>query len=104
VIVGVGGAALDFLLREGSPVFPDVPIVIAGLEPADLAERNLIPGVTGVLMERTFSPTVDLALRLHPGTERFVFVSGVGDFDVRLAETARREFGAYADRYQFVYL
>ena len=60
--------------------------------------------MTGVLVKREFSPTLDVALRLHPDTTRVVFVGGTSEFDARLVEQARDEFRRYEDRLAFTYL
>jgi hypothetical protein len=55
-------------------------------------------------LRRTFAPTVDIALGLHPQTARVAVVTGSSDFDSLLLEQARQEFRAYEDRLAFTYL
>jgi hypothetical protein len=55
-------------------------------------------------LRRTFAPTVDIALGLHPQTARVAVVAGSSDFDSLLLEQARQEFRAYEDRLAFTYL
>ncbi|MQA92121.1 MAG: PAS domain S-box protein [Gemmatimonas sp.] len=104
VAVGVTGESLDFLLGDGDPVFPGVPIVFSGIDDDELDDRRLPANVTGVLMRREFAPTLDIALRLHPETRHVVFVAGTSKFDRRLTERAKREFQSYAGELEFTYL
>ena len=104
VVVAVMGPALDFLLSEGDPVFPGTPVVFCGIDRREIEGRALPSHVTGVLLKREFSPTLEVALRLHPDTTRAVFVGGTSEFDARLVEQARGEFRSYEDRLAFTYL
>ena len=92
VVVAAMGPSLDFLVGAGDPVFPGTPIVFCGIDRREIERRALPPGVTGVLVKREFAPTLDLALRIHPGTTRVVVVAGTSEFDTRLLEQARGEF------------
>ena len=95
-VVATMGPALDFLVGGGSVVFPGVPIVFCGVDRRELGGRPLPANVTGVLLRREFAPTLQLALRLHPGTRRVLFVAGTSEFDRRLTDAARAEFRATA--------
>lgn len=92
VVVAVIGPALEFMLAHGAEVFPGARIVFCGIDRRDLQARRLPAGVTGVLLKREFAPTLELALRLHPGTQRVLFVAGSSPFDHRLREAAAAEF------------
>jgi signal transduction histidine kinase len=102
--VAVMGPSLDFMLKHGEVVFPGAPIIFCGIDRRELADRPLPPRVTGVLLKRDFSPTLDLALSLHPDASLIVVVSGTSEFDTRILEDARGEFQAYEGRLAFKYL
>ena len=104
VAIAAMGPSLDFLLGPGDPVFPGTPIVFCGIDRRELERRALPDHVTGVLLKREFSPTLQVALRLHPDTRRVVFVGGTSEFDARLVEQARGEFRSYEGRLSFSYL
>jgi hypothetical protein len=91
VVVAVMSPALDFLLSHGSDVFRGTPIVFCGIDRRELGGRALPSRVTGVVLKRAFAPTLDIALKLHPGTRRVVFVAGTSEFDRRVLEQAREE-------------
>lgn len=98
VVVAVMGPALDFLIRHGDAVFPGARIVFCGIDRRSLDVETLPPHVTGVLVEREFAPTLELALTMHPDTTRVVFIGGASQFDVRVIRQARTELGAYEAR------
>lgn len=104
VAVAVMGPALDFLLSHGPEVFPGTPIVFCGVDRTELGDAPLPPNVTGVLLERKFYPTLELALAIHPRTRRVVFVGGTSKFDTRLVEQARNELRSYQNRVQLTFL
>ena len=66
VVVAAMGPALDFLLSQGDPVFPGTPIVFCGIDRREIEGRALPSHVTGVLVKREFSPTLEVALRSTP--------------------------------------
>jgi hypothetical protein len=104
VAVAVMCSALDFLLSYREAIFPGTPIVFGGIDRRQIGERPLPPNVRGILLKREFGPTLELALRLHPKTERVAVVAGTSDFDTQLLGEAKKEFSAYEDRLAFTYL
>jgi signal transduction histidine kinase len=98
LIIAAMGPSLEFLLQYGREVFPGVPTVFCGIDRRELPRRELPPNVTGVLVQREFRPTLDLALRLQPDTRRVVLISGTSGFDRRLAAQALGELHGVEDR------
>jgi PAS domain S-box-containing protein len=104
VVVAVMDPALSFLLNHGDDIFPGTPIVFCGIDRRNFGGRTLPSHVTGVLLKREFSPTLELVLSLHPDTRRIVLVAGTSEFDTQLVEQAREEFRVFEDRLTFTYL
>jgi hypothetical protein len=102
--IDVATPSLEFLLNYGSVIFPGTPIVFCGVDKTELGNRLLPPHVHGILLKREFAPTIEIALHLHPGTERAVVVAGTSDFDTRLLELAKIDFGFYKERIDLQYL
>jgi signal transduction histidine kinase len=102
--IAILSPSLDFLLNYGSIIFPGAPIVFCGIDKTELGNRVLPPHVRGILLKREFAPTVEIALSLHPKTERAVIVAGTSDFDTRLLGQAKREFRFYEERLDIQYL
>ena len=55
------------------------------------------------MLKREFSPTLELALNLHPQARQAIVVAGTSDFDTLLLEQARKEFEPYAGRVNITY-
>lgn len=104
VAVATFGPSLEFLLKHGDAIFPGTPIVFCGIDRRELGDRSLPPHVHGVLLKREFAPTLELALGLHPDTKHIAVVTGTSEFDTRLLEQARQQFGVYESRLAFRYL
>ena len=104
LVVAVMGPSLDFLLRHRDTLFPGVPIVFCGADPSDLEGKRLGPNVTGVVVKRTYAPTLELALKLHPDARRVFVVSGASGFDRQLQAIARRELAPFESRVGVTYL
>jgi signal transduction histidine kinase len=96
--------ALEFLLNYGSVIFPGTPIVFCGIDKTELGNRLLPSQVRGILLKREFAPTVEIALQLHPRTEHAVVVAGTSEFDTRILDEAKIDFGFYESRLDFKYL
>ena len=74
-LVAPASIPLDFLLKYRSELFPDASIVFATERPVDqklMAASN----ATGVVYANSYRRTIDLALKLHPGTEQVFIISG----------------------------
>lgn len=104
VIVAALGPSLEFLVNRRTGLFQGVPIVFAGIDRREIDGRNMGPDVTGVLVSREFKPTLEIALKLHPGTRRVVFIGGAADFNRYWEERARREFREFENRVAITYL
>jgi signal transduction histidine kinase/ABC-type uncharacterized transport system substrate-binding protein len=104
LIVAVMEPALDFLLRNRDTLFPGVPIVFCGANPADVEKISLPRNVTGVLVKRIFAPSLDLALRLQPDTRNVFVVGGTSRFDRQIQATARRELQRFDERVSITWL
>ena len=98
LIVAVMEPSLDFLIRHGEALFEGVPIVFCGADPSDVRRKILRENVTGVLVERDFAPTLDIALRLQPQTRNVFVVGGASRFDRQIQAIARRDLQPYETR------
>jgi len=81
VIITVGPSPLEFMEEEHQRGFPGLPIVVC-------LPTGPVPGTpavdsdfTGVENDIAPAKTLEIALRLQPGTEHVVVVSGLSDFD-----------------------
>jgi PAS domain S-box-containing protein len=104
LIIAISTPALKFLLRHRSELFPDSPIVFCTLDKREVEGLSFTSAVTGVWGEIELSPTLDIALALHPDTENVVVVSGNSYMDKFWMDQAQKEFRQYEDRLKFTYL
>ena len=81
VVVAVTDASMDFLLKYRSDLFPGSPIVFLAAKRPTAEQLAAGPGLTGIFPASTHKETVDLALRLHPGTEHLFVISGTLEHD-----------------------
>ena len=69
-VVSAGAVTVDLLLERRKELFPGAPFVYSFLPPDRAAGPPLSSDVTGVMADFSPLPTIELALRLHPGTKR----------------------------------
>ncbi len=104
VIITALAPSLDFVLKYRDEIFPGVPVVYGAVDRREVDARKLGPGVVGVPMTVELAPTLDLALRLHPGTRRVFVVAGRSKTDAYWVGEARRAFLGHEGKVEFVYL
>jgi PAS domain S-box-containing protein len=102
LIIPCGEPALRFLLKYRDRLFSGTPIVFMVLGEGRLTGMG--SNITGVWGKLELSPTLVVALTLHPDTQRVVVVSGKGSLDKYMGAQARKEFAPYEGRVQFTYL
>jgi signal transduction histidine kinase len=84
-------AAFTFLLKYGEALFSGVPIVFCDPDGRIVGAHKLPATMTGVAFNPDIAGTVELALALHPDTERVAVIVGAGaqgQWYGRLAEQA----------------
>ncbi len=104
LIIPISGTALEFVLKYRDQVFPGTPIVFMTLDESRVAGMTLGSNITGVWGKLELSPTLDITLALHPGTQRVVVVSSSSPLGKSMTALAQKEFASYQDKVQFTYL
>ena len=104
LIIAVMEPSLDFMVQNGEAVFPGVPIVFCGADPSDVGRRTLRPNITGVLVERDFAPTLQIALDLQPQTRNVFMVGGSSRFDRQIQAIAKRNLQPFETRVAITWL
>src|SRR5262245_22599279 len=87
VVTTVGPAALTFMLRARSELWPQIPAVFASVDPDTAAAAKLPAGVTGLVRRQTLRDSVVVAKTLLPTVGRIVLVGDVLD-----RQNFRRQF------------
>ena len=103
VVVASADAPLKFLIQYRNELFSKSPIVFVAnelLKPDALAAAA---GATGIHYKVAYRETVDLVLRLHPGTKRVFIVSGTPQQDRRFEKITQRELSGF-EKAEIIYL
>ena len=103
VIVASADAPLKFLLQYRTEVFPGSPIVFVANDPPEPDALAFGAGMTGIRYKNAYRETVDLALRLHPGTKRIFVVSGTPQQDRRFEKLTQQELSGF-NKVEITYL
>jgi PAS domain S-box-containing protein len=104
VVVAVSDVAMEFLLRHRDTLFKNAPMVFAAIRRPTKDELAAGPGLTGVTHVDTHRQTLDVAMRLHRGTEHVFVISGTLERDKRFETRAREELQGYESRVGITYL
>src|SRR5262249_15148123 len=94
VIVSCSGEPLTFLLKYRGDLFPRKPIVFA-TERLPRAGALRAYGSTGIVYVNSYARTLDLALRLHPGTQQVFVISGTMNHDKSFERMARAQLDTH---------
>ena len=82
VIVAVGAAALELVLRWRAELWPGIPIVFAMVDEMDYARLKLPPDVTGGIVKLGLSDMIAAAHVVVPDLKSVVFVGDAWDRQV----------------------
>ena len=91
-------SSYQFALRHRDELFPGVPIVFSYVHASRVDGKPLPPGVTGVTVSVGIRETLELAFKLHPGTENLAVVAGSSEFERFWRAAVRNQFGPYAGK------
>jgi signal transduction histidine kinase len=105
VIITVGPSPLKFMEEVHPRAFAGVPIVfclpVAGAPGAPTLDSDF----TGVENDMAPAKTLEVALRLRPGTEHVVVVNGgIANFDKQELASVKAELNAFTDHLDITYL
>lgn len=87
VVVALGAAALDFVLRAQSELWPNVAVIFVMVDEATLQRLSIPPNVTGLTSRVRFRDLLTSAHAVVPGLQRIAIVGD--DWD---RQTAFRHF------------
>ena len=104
LIIASDDNSFNFLEDHRSTLFPGVPIVFCGVNNLDPDRLKTMSAVTGINERVDMRKTIDLALRLHPETQRIAFVTDRTTTGLKLHQEAIELEPAYAGRVEFLHL
>jgi signal transduction histidine kinase len=85
VLVAVGPATLDLVLRWRAELWPGIPVVFSMIDKADFERLQLPPGVTGSITEVKLEDSIKAARAVVPDLENIVFVGDSWDHQIAFA-------------------
>src|SRR4029077_2121953 len=104
VIITVGPAPLKFMQEVHQRAFAGVPIVFCLPNSGAPGAPALDPDFTGVENDMAPAKTLEIALRLQPGTEHVVVVNGVANYDRQQLANVKTELKAFTDHLDITYM
>jgi PAS domain S-box-containing protein len=94
IIVVVGPRSIEILRKLLSKVFPDRPLLFAGLWEGQLTDEEVKLWSGGIFYELSVSRVLDLVTRLLPDCQELVLVGGGANFDQFVLPKIRQEIAA----------
>jgi len=105
VIITVGPSPLKFMREVHKTAFPGVPIVFCLPALGAPASPELDSDFTGVQNDLNPVKTLEIALRLRPGTEHVVVVSGgIAEYDKQELRSVEQQLRGFAEHLDVTYI
>jgi hypothetical protein len=104
VIITVGPSPLKFMEEVHLRVFPGVPIVFCLPHVGGPRAPALDSDFTGVENDMAPAETLEVALRLRPGTEHVVVVGGISDFDKQEQDNVKQELEGFTNHLDITFI
>jgi len=104
VIIAVGPSPLRFMMEVHRRAFPGVPIVFCMPHGPAPEALTLDSDFTGIELDMAPAETLEVALRLQPGTKHAVVAGGQSDFDKQEEAAVKERLRPFTDRVDISYL
>src|SRR5262245_25514838 len=104
VIVAQGQLTVPLALQARTELFPKAPIVFVAVDSSTFADLPPVSLVTGTWRRRAWDETLELARRLHPGTQRAVVIVGSTPAERSWQKAAREQLARSAGSIEITYL
>jgi len=105
LVIAIGEATIDFAEQTQAKLFPDAALLFFIADPPNESDwLKPKPNRTGVVRKSNYLPTLQLALRQNPGTDRVIVVSGSSDTERLDMKIAQEQFREYESNLKFEYL
>ena len=104
LIIALGPSSLRFMIDSHEKFFAGIPIVFGGTSQLQADNPKLDSHFTGCWEMFEPDKTLDVALRLQPGSRHIVVVGGTSSFDKHLEDIFRERLHSYESSLDFSYL
>lgn len=95
LVIALGDPSVEFVLRERTSLFPNVPVLLGVVEQEQLANRVLSERTAVVFVRFDAAATLRLALRTYAPTRRVLVVGGTSRFDRGWQSVARADLRGF---------
>jgi len=95
LLIAEGGPSITFVESVRDEFFPGVPVVFCGAEPEMAGHPKLGPDFTGVWMDLQPTKTLEIAMKLQPGTRHVFVVGGTSPYDKLLEHEVSGDLQPY---------
>jgi signal transduction histidine kinase len=104
LIIALGPSSLQFMVDAHEKFFAGIPIVFGGTSQPQADNPTLDPHFTGCWESFEPEKTLDVALRLQPGSRHIMVVGGMLSYDKHLEAIYRERLHGYESSLEFTYL
>jgi two-component system cell cycle sensor histidine kinase/response regulator CckA len=104
LIVAFDNPAMAMLTRYRHELFPDVPVVFAGINDIEHFKLDGRRGITGVAETQDIKKTLELALSLHPRTKQILVINDYTVSGLAVRRDLEPLVQAYADRVKISFI
>ena len=104
LVVPLGGVAARFADAHRDRLFPETPVLLAGVEPRLIPPAILEKNATCVTQAIDLPGMVRQILAMKPETRHIAVVLGSSEIEKLWAQVCRREFAAFAEQVEFIWL
>ncbi|HKQ79534.1 MAG TPA: ABC transporter substrate binding protein [Blastocatellia bacterium] len=98
VIIALSSTSLGFLLKYRNDLFPNTPIIFHTSSRTPPGEKADMTGLTGVIVDKIYRNTLDLALKLHPATEEAIVITKPQENNKKLVTEIKQELAEFESR------
>ena len=104
VIILSDNDALNFMIKYRDDIFGKVPTVFCGINFFTDEDLKGQPFYTGINETADFEGTLEIALRLHPSTQKVIVISDTTTTGKRLRDEFTKAMPVFQDKVQFEFL
>ncbi|MES2470259.1 MAG: PAS domain S-box protein [Verrucomicrobiota bacterium] len=104
LVVPFGASGMQFAARHRSRLFPDTPILLTAADPRFLPPEFVQRPTALVTHKLDLAGFIEDILQMKPGTRQIAVVMGNTALERAWVEECRREFAAFSDRVNFIWL
>src|SRR5277367_2048651 len=102
-LIVVHGPMKGFIVRQRAALWPQTPIIFAGVPESTVLGSDFPPDIPGTSVTFDVKGTIDLAMRLQPEAKRLVVMSGSSNFDREQVKYAAPLIDSYRNRLDIYY-